>query len=136
MNKVSLENQFQSFNQELSYHINENEIGTINFDIGRNLIAYDKDLAENSKFLMVILETDSNSLKLTTEELNYYFNFHQTIVNNNSCDFLLSKTAINLMNIKALDYDLLNLDSIYDPVSSVGRKIIKFKVKIIKFEIY
>lgn len=131
MNNESLGNQFQPFvsNQEISYHLNENEIGIIDFDIGQNLIAYDKDLADNSKFLLTIFEVEnSGSLKLTTEDLNYYFNFHQTILNNSTYNFVLSETSINFMNVKAFDYELLNLDPIYDPVTGVGRKLIKFKV--------
>lgn len=119
--------------------MNENEMGPIIFDVSnpanslaRALIAYDLDLAENATFAFVIGEDLSSQRRLVAEALNYYFNFGASFLNDTQCFFVISKTSVNLINVKALDYENLDLEPVYDPISGIGSKVVKFMASIFK----
>jgi len=123
--------------QSLVFDVNENEIGPLLFDDPflphKSLISYDLDLAENATFIFFIVEdstaTTNNNLRLSTEQLNYYFSFGPTVLNNTECSFVVSKSSLNLLNTRPLDYDTLALASVYDKTTGIGTKALRFMVE-------
>ncbi len=120
--------------QPLIFDVNENEIGHMLVNdisvLRKSLISYDLDLGENATFFFFIVEdATDNNLYLSTEQLNYYFSFGSTILNNTECKFVVSKSSINLLNTQPLDYDSLALVPIYDKTTGIGSKALNFKVK-------
>ena len=96
--------------------------------VRRALIAYDLDLANNSTFTFVIREDLSSQKRLSTEALNYYFNFGPSFLNDMKCQFVTSRSSLNLFNVKQLDYESLDLEPVYDPVTKIGSKVISFLI--------
>jgi len=128
--------------QSLVFDVNENEIGPLLFDDPflphKSLISYDLDLAENATFIFFIVEdststtnnnNNNNNLRLSTEQLNYYFSFGPAVLNNTECSFVVSKSSLNLLNTRPLDYDTLALASVYDKTTGIGTKALRFMVE-------
>lgn len=115
-------------NQNLATIINENEIGPLVFDdintfnLGsKHFAVYDLDMGDNSTFEMFIdEETQYSDFKYTSTQLADYFSFYPSSAR--------SKTSLNLVNVKPIDFDALNLTPFLNSVTGIGIKFIKFNV--------
>jgi hypothetical protein len=128
-------------NQPLLAHINENEVGPILFDplsIESNLdsryfIFHDADLGANASFKLGITEytRDLITYPISRVAESLTFSPYATLLRGYTPlpDFVInSKSSLNVLKHKPLDFELLNLNPFIDPITGIGSKAVKFNV--------
>ena len=128
------------FSQSLVSRINENEKGPIVFDDvniingnidSRYFIFYDSDFGLNASFKIGISEYTKDLIKYPINQLLAVMTFNpfNSLNGSETSDFTInSKSSLNVINYKPLDFENLSLNPFIDPFTGIATKTIKFNV--------